>query len=132
VDIAAQAYAGGEIRPADLTGREFTSLLKELRLIFLQDVVILQPIYPNLPLWRLPIFRDPKWHAFAEAVRHCQEVEEEPADMRMRAVVPAIAEAVGATNRVSTLLVDARAIMASQTGVVLQEKTFTGGCRRGS
>jgi hypothetical protein len=71
VDVAAQAYAGGEIRPADLTGREFVSLLKELRLIFLQDVAILQPIYPDLPLWRLPIFRDPEWHAFAEAVRHC-------------------------------------------------------------
>jgi hypothetical protein len=70
---------------------------------------------------------------FTEAVRHYQEVEEEPADVRMRAVVLSIAEAVhGATNRVSTLLVDARAIMASQTGVVLQEKTFTGGCRRGS
>jgi hypothetical protein len=133
VDVAAQAYAGGEIRPADLTGREFVSLLKELRLIFLQDVAILQPIYPDLPLWRLPIFRDPEWHAFAEAVRHCQEVEEEPADVRMRAVVPAIAEAVhGATNRISTLLVDTRAIMASQTRVVLQEKTFTGECRRGS
>jgi hypothetical protein len=63
VDVAAQAYAGGEIRPADLTGREFVSLLKELRLIFLQDAAILQPIYPDLPLWRLPIFRDPEWHA---------------------------------------------------------------------
>lgn len=53
-------------------------------------------------------------------------MEEEPADVRMRAVVPAIAEAVHrATNRVPTLLVDARAVMASQTGVVLQEKTFT-------
>jgi hypothetical protein len=46
-------------------------------------------------------------------------VEEEPVDVRMRAVVPAIAD--------ETLLVDTRAIMASQTGVVLQEKTFTSG-----
>lgn len=59
MDVAAQAYPGGEIRPADLTGREFVSLLKELRLIFLQDAAILQPIYPDLPLWRLPILEIP-------------------------------------------------------------------------
>jgi hypothetical protein len=111
----------------------FISLLKSLRLIFLQDAAILQPIYLNLPPWRLPIFRDPEWYAFVEAVCHCQEAEEEPADVRMRAVMPAIAEAVhGAINRASALLVDTRAITASQTGAVLQEKSFTGGCRRGS
>jgi Centromere DNA-binding protein complex CBF3 subunit, domain 2 len=133
VDIAAQTHTGGEIRPADLTGREFISLLKGLRLIFLQDAAIPLPTYPDLPLWKLPIFRDPEWHTFAEAVRHCQDVEEEPADVRTRAVVPAIAEAVhGATNRTLALLVDTKAIMALQTGVVLQKKSFTGGCRRGS
>lgn len=123
MDVAAQAHTGGEIHHADLTGREFISLLKELRLIFLQDAAILQPIYPDLPLWRLPVFRDPEWNAFAEAVRYCQEVEEEPADVRIRAVVPAIAEAVHGAIK---------AIMALQTGVVLQEKSLTGGCRRGS
>jgi hypothetical protein len=118
VDVAAQAYAGGKIRSADLTGREFISLLKELRLIFLRDAAILQPIYLDLPLWRLPIFRDSEWHSFAEVVRHCQGTEEEPADVRMRAVVPAIAEVVhGAINRVSTLLVDTRAIMADWSGI---------------
>ena len=133
MDVAAQAHTEGEIHHADLTGREFISLLKELRLIFLQDAAILQPIYTDLPLWRLPVFRDPEWNTFAEAVRHCQDVEEEPADVRTRAVVPAIAEAVhGATNRTLALLVDTKAIMALQTGVVLQEKSFTGGCRRGS
>ena len=119
VDAAAQAYARGEIRPADLTGREFNGLLKELRLIFLQDAAVLQPTYPDLPFWRLPVFRAPEWHAFAEAVRHCQEVEEEPADVRIRAVVPTIAEAVhGATNRVSTLLVDTRDTLVAAVGAV--------------
>jgi hypothetical protein len=46
-------------------------------------------------------------------------VEEEPADVRMRAMVPVIAEAVhGATNRVSTLLVDTRDTLIAAVGAV--------------
>jgi hypothetical protein len=115
VDVAARAHTGGEIRPANLTGREFHRPAEGVAPYLLARRCDPAADLPDLPLWRLPIFRDPEWHAFAEAVRDCQEAEEEPADMRMRAVMPAIAEAVhGAT----------RAAMASQTGVVLRGKVF--------
>jgi hypothetical protein len=76
VDAATQAYANDEIRPADLTGREFLGLLRELRIVFLQDAAILQLAYPRLGLWRHVVFKDPEWPAFAAAVRACEEVEE--------------------------------------------------------
>ena len=104
VDRASQAYANCEILPADLTGREFLGLLKELRVVFLQDAAILQRLHPRMSLWSHAVFRDPEWPAFASSVLRCEEVEEEPADVRLQAAVPTIAEAVHcSTNKLSSL-----------------------------
>ena len=117
VDVATLAYASNKILPADLAGREFLGLLRELRVVFLQDSAILQPLYPGLGLWRHAVFNHPEWYDFAAAVRRCEEVEEEPADQQMRAVVPTIAEAVHrSTNQISSLLVDSKDAVVKTVG----------------
>ena len=63
---------------------------------------MLQPQFPRLRLWRLALFNDPAWPPFAERVRVAEAVQEEPAHVAIRGVVPIVADAMSAIgNRLS-------------------------------
>jgi hypothetical protein len=102
VDAAVADYAAGGVPNPDLAGKEFRALLRRLRYVFLQDAALLQPLFPRLPLWRLALFKDPTWPPFAERVRAAEAVQEDPAHVAIRGVVPIVADAMSAVgNRLS-------------------------------
>jgi hypothetical protein len=102
VDAAVADYASGGVPNPDLAGKEFLSLLQRLRYVFLQDAALLQPRFPRLRLWRLALFKDPTWPPFAERVRAAEAVQEDPAHVAIRGVVPIVADAMSAVgNRLS-------------------------------
>jgi hypothetical protein len=73
-----------------------------LRYVFLQDAALLQPLFPQSRLWRLALFQDPAWPPFAEKVRAVEAVQEDPAHIAIRGVVPIVADAMSAVgNRLS-------------------------------
>src|SRR5947199_922338 len=88
----------GRVSNPDLAGKEFLSLLQRLRYVFLQDAALLQPLFPRLRLWRLALFQDPAWSPFAERVRAAEAVQEDPAHIAIRGVVPIVADAVSAVG----------------------------------
>src|SRR5271154_5008364 len=96
VDAAVADYAAGGVPNPDLAGKEFLSLLQRLRYVFLQDAALLQPQFPHLRLWRHAVFKDPAWPPFAERVRAAEAVQEGPAHVAIRGVVPIVADAMSA------------------------------------
>jgi hypothetical protein len=102
IDVAIADYADGRVPDPDLAGKEFLVLLQRLRYVFLQDAALLQPQFPQLRLWRLDLFKDPAWPPFAERVRVAEAVQENPAHVAIRGVVPIVADAMSAVgNRLS-------------------------------
>ena len=102
VDAAVADYAAGGVPNPDLAGKEFLSLLRRMRYVFLQDAALLQPQFPRLRLWRLALFKDPTWPSFAERVRAAEAVQEDPAHVAIQDVVPIVADAMSAVgNRLS-------------------------------
>jgi hypothetical protein len=59
-------------------------LLKQLRIILLQDSVIMRRGFPIHPTWTDPVFRRDDYQAFAKDV--------EPEEVKIRKTLPAIAE----------------------------------------
>ena len=47
-----------------------------LVIVFLQDSALLQPRYPDLPVYKHTVFKMAEWEPFAEAVRRRVETEE--------------------------------------------------------
>lgn len=92
VDVARQAYSSGQVQDADLSGRLFVDLMRDLRVVFLQDAAILKIRFPDLRVWSHPVFAHEDWPAFAESVLANEAVLEEPASVTLRKAVPAIAE----------------------------------------
>ena len=102
VDAAVADYAAGGVPDPDLAGKEFLSLLQRLRYVFLQDAALLQPQFPRLRVWTHAVFQDPAWPPFAERVRAAEAVQEDPAHVAIRGVVPIVADAMSAVgNRLS-------------------------------
>ena len=62
----------------DLAGQGFLKLLKRLRIVVLQDSVLLRRRYPSHPIWQDPLFAAPEYHEFAERVEIALADGEEP------------------------------------------------------
>jgi hypothetical protein len=54
----------------DASVRQFLELMDWLRIVFLQDAVILRGMCPSSPLWRHEVFGLPDWTNFADDVCH--------------------------------------------------------------
>lgn len=52
-----KSWKAGGLQEVDSAAHDFLKLLKHLRHILLQDLTILQPVYPKLPLFRSSIFQ---------------------------------------------------------------------------
>ena len=76
----------------DLAGQGFLRLLVVLRIVFLQDSVILRREFPQHPLWKHEIFAREDYKRFAQDVEDSLNDIEEPEEVRLRTAVPIIAE----------------------------------------
>jgi hypothetical protein len=72
----------------DLAAQGFLKLLAELRIIILQDSVLLRTEFPQHPLWRDPIFLREDYLRFAHDVELSVRDIEEPDELRLRRVIP--------------------------------------------
>src|SRR5271156_6636686 len=76
----------------DLAAQGFLRLLKQLRIILLQDSVIMRQEFPTHPIWTDPVFRRDDYQAFAKDVELSLLDVEEPEEVQIRKTLPAIAE----------------------------------------
>jgi Centromere DNA-binding protein complex CBF3 subunit, domain 2/Transcriptional activator of glycolytic enzymes len=93
----AEAYKADKADRQDLAGQGFLRLLQQLRIILLQDSVIMRREFPDHPIWTDPIFARGDYLAFAKDVELSLMEVEEPEEVRVRKALPALAE------RLSTL-----------------------------
>lgn len=80
----------------DLAAQGFLRLMVELRIVILQDSVLLRREFLDHPILKSPVFSRPDYLAFAQEVERSLQNYEEPEDQRIRRVFPDIA------NRLST------------------------------
>ena len=76
----------------DLAGQGFLRLLRQLRVILLQDSVLMRQEFPDHPIWADPIFARDDYAAFAKDVKLSLLDVEEPEEIQIRKTLPAIAE----------------------------------------
>jgi hypothetical protein len=67
--VQGKGWKAGGLAQADKAAENFLKLLGVLRSVLLQDLAVLQPIYPNLPFFQQPVFQHPDWQPFASAVQ---------------------------------------------------------------
>jgi hypothetical protein len=75
----------------DLAAQGFLRLLKQLRIILLQDSVIMRREFPTHPIWTDPVFRRDDHQAFTRDV--------EPEEVQIRKTLPAIAEHISVLHQ---------------------------------
>jgi hypothetical protein len=95
----ASRYASGQGSDLDQSGDQFVELLLELRVVLLQDSALLMPRFPELPLWKHPVFSHEDWSRFAEQVREAEAREEEPEHVLLARTQPLVASEIAALNR---------------------------------
>ena len=76
---------------SDLAGQGFLCLLSELRIILLQDSVILLEEFPDHLIWQDPLFVRKDYRTFAQEVRESLLVMKEPDELCLRQIIPDIA-----------------------------------------
>jgi hypothetical protein len=76
----------------DLAAQGFLRLLQQLRIVLLQDSVIMRQEFPGHPIWTDPIFARADYLAFAKDVELSLLDVEEPEEVQIRKTLPAIAE----------------------------------------
>ena len=82
-----QKFSDGKI-DSEITAVSFLKLLKYLRVVFLQDVVLIKEKYPDLIVFDLPIFSTPGWEEFEKQAKLASGVQESPMDTRLADVMP--------------------------------------------
>lgn len=78
----------------DLAAQGFLRLLVELRTIFLQDSVLFQREFPTHPMWNDQLFVREDYRTFAAQVQRSKEEIETPIELRVRQVLPDVAEEI--------------------------------------
>ena len=72
-------------------------MLRHLRVVLLQDLAVLQPLYPRLALFTQLVFQTPEWAAFAYSVQLSQKAEE-PQSLPLQRAVPELANVLYSTH----------------------------------
>ena len=65
---AGKGWTARGLDETDVAGHGFLALLQHLRIVLLQDLAVLQPLYPKLALFTQPVFQHPDWAPFAQSV----------------------------------------------------------------
>lgn len=87
-----ESYYDDDDDTQDLAAQGFLRLLQQLRIILLQDSVIMRKEFPDHPMWTDPIFQRDDYLAFARDVELSLLDVEEPEEIQIRKALPAIAE----------------------------------------
>jgi len=82
--------AQNEGRDGNIAAVGFLRLLKELRIIFLQDSIPLKKLYPNHPIWRLQLFQRDEYKSFAESLTSTMETVQNPIFDKLKVITPVI------------------------------------------
>ncbi|OAD81211.1 hypothetical protein PHYBLDRAFT_99792, partial [Phycomyces blakesleeanus NRRL 1555(-)] len=91
------AAHGSSARMADMSACQqtaaahaFLELLKQLRITFLQDSVLMMSKTPGHPLWQHGVFHDPEYIEFKRSVEPCVETDVKPTDILLQRALPLI------------------------------------------
>lgn len=76
----------------DIAAQGFLQLLNQLRIILLQDSVLLQAQFPGHSMWDDPIFAREDYTTFAEQIRQSLLCTETPQEIQLRQTLPIIAD----------------------------------------
>jgi len=76
----------------DLAAQGFLRLLQQLRILLLQDSVVMRREFPAHPIWADPIFARDDYLAFAKGVELSLLDVEKPEEIQIRKALPEIAE----------------------------------------
>jgi len=68
----------------------FLRLLKCLRIIFLQDSVVLKSTFPNHPIWRHEIFESDSYKIFHDSLTSSINTTEDPSIDKLKQIAPAL------------------------------------------
>jgi hypothetical protein len=98
---AGKGWTAGGLDETDVAGHGFLALLQHLRIVLLQDLAVLQPLYPKLALFTQPVFQHPDWAPFAQSVHQC-ELADEPESLLLHWAVPELSSVLYSTH--TTLL----------------------------
>ena len=82
----------GETDRQDLAAQGFLRLLQQLRIVLLQDSVVMRREFPDHPMSADPIFARDDYLTFAKDVELSLLDAEEPEEVQIRKTLPAIAE----------------------------------------
>ncbi|KAN0085463.1 hypothetical protein V8E54_001930 [Elaphomyces granulatus] len=82
--------AHNEVERHDLAGSGFLRLLRVLRTVFLQDSVVLRPLFPDHPVWKADVLATDAYRAFATRVTAACEAVEEPGDLQIKKALPVV------------------------------------------
>jgi hypothetical protein len=77
-----------------ISGQAFLRLLVELRIIILQDAVLLKDDFPDHPLFLHEIFQSPEYKAFADESLAAINASVPPAEIEMRRIMPFVDERI--------------------------------------
>ncbi|KAJ5605348.1 short-chain dehydrogenase [Penicillium lagena] len=78
----------------DMAAQGFLQLLNQLRIILLQDSVLLQAQFPQHSMWDDPIFAREDYTTFAEQIRQSLLCTETPQEIQLRQTLPIIADSL--------------------------------------
>ncbi|KAG6118819.1 hypothetical protein E4U14_006280 [Claviceps sp. LM454 group G7] len=78
----------------DIATESFLKLLAYLRLVFLQDSVLLRTRYREHSLWNLPVVSHPSYQPFAEDVLKSLDVGNRDLDSQIRTAMPILGQQV--------------------------------------
>jgi hypothetical protein len=78
----------------------FLMLMTLIRTVFLQDSIYLRDAYPNLFIWKHPIFQCEQYHEFAAMLKDAVDTSTVPQEERLQLAVPLIAEKLTDMTRV--------------------------------
>ncbi|KAE8181933.1 hypothetical protein A4X03_0g8874 [Tilletia caries] len=126
----------------DYAAVNFLQLLKWLRVVLLQDAVLLQPMFPALPIWRHAPFSTAAFQAFAQTLRNTIASTPTPFDVTMSTLVPELGRALSglqamlsdiANKSATTAIVQhqGQLVRSAVSDAVVDLKEYIGGLFRG-
>ncbi len=97
-DMWLNRFAKNEDIESDMAAEGFLNLLKQLKIVFLQDSAILRAQTPLHAIWKNAVFSSTEYQNFAEAVLCADAVTTKPIDVEIQRVLPAVSDSLIVTR----------------------------------
>ncbi|KAG2209613.1 hypothetical protein INT45_013813, partial [Circinella minor] len=109
IDYWRQKLDEGNVEQVSCAADMFLKLLNRLRVVFLQDSVLLRKRYPHHYLWNHPLFQSELYKDFERSVDAAVEITEEPEQLQLQRAVPLVAQHLSDINQQIASRFDAQA-----------------------